>query len=60
MDSSIVSRDMIRDKARAAFARGASRDDHGFNWFCTAVISTWQHEWDLCAAEQQLDEVSPP
>ncbi len=50
MDQSIISRDMIRQKARAAFNRGAGRDDHGFNWFCTAVIATWQHEWDLCAA----------
>jgi hypothetical protein len=63
MDLSIVSRDMIREKARAAHARGAGRDQHGFNWFCTAVISTWQHEWDLCEAEkagQQLAEACPP
>jgi hypothetical protein len=67
MDVSIISRDMIKDKAREAFARGVGRDDHGFNWFCTEVISTWQHEWDVCAAEawgfeldQQLAEACPP
>ena len=64
MEGSIISRDMIREKARAAHARGATRDQHGFNWFCTAVISTWQHEWDLCEAEKQqatqLAEACPP
>lgn len=67
MDHSIISRDMIKAKAREAFARGAGRDDHGFNWHSTAVIATWQHEWDLCAAEhsretgnQQLAEACPP
>lgn len=67
MDTSIISRDMIKAKARDAFARGVGRDDHGFNWHSTAVISTWQHEWDLCAAEnpretgnQHLAESCPP
>lgn len=60
MDQSIISHAMIREKARAAFARGVGRDGHGFNLFCTAVISTWQHEWDLCmqewyAAQQQTE-----
>lgn len=55
MDTSIVSRDMIKAKARAAHARGAGRDDHGFNWFCTAVISIWQYEWDLCEAERSRE-----
>lgn len=63
----IISRDMIRQKARAAFQRGAGRDDHGFNWHCVAAIATWQDEWDRCAAEawgfeldQQLAEACPP
>lgn len=67
MDTSIISRDMIKAKARDAFKRGAGRDDHGFNWHSTAVIATWQHEWDLCAAEawgftldEQLAEACPP
>lgn len=71
MDVSIISRDMIREKARAAFKRGVGRDGHGFNWHCTEVIATWQREWDLCAAEawgfsldeqagQQLAEACPP
>lgn len=66
MDHPIISIDMIREKARTAFARGAGRDDHGFNWHSTAVISTWQHEWDRCAAEawgftldEQLAECPP-
>jgi len=58
MDTSIVSRDMIATKARAAFERGAGRNDHNFNWHCTAAIEVWQAEWDLCQAEQV--EVSPP
>jgi hypothetical protein len=46
----IISRDMIAAKARAAFAQGAGRDDHGFNWHSTAAIDAWQGEWDRCAA----------
>lgn len=69
----IISRDMIAAKARAAFARGAGREDHGFNWHSLAAIDAWQAEWDICAAEKhrdhvtglgklvgQLAEVSPP
>lgn len=51
----IISRDMIAAKARAAFAQGAGRDDHGFNWHSTAAIDVWQAEWDVCLAEQQQD-----
>lgn len=44
----IISRAMIVDKARAAFARGAGRDDHGFNWHSVDAIATWQAAWDEC------------
>jgi hypothetical protein len=47
----IVSRETIRERARAAFARGAGRDDHGMNWFAPAVVD-WQAEWDRCAAAE--------
>jgi hypothetical protein len=49
----IVSKDMIRAKARAAFHRGAHRDDHGFNWHSTAAIETWQAEWDRCEKQSK-------
>lgn len=60
--TSIISRAMIVDKARAAFARGAGRDDHGFNWHSIDAIATWQDAWDVCAAEagQQLAGSNPP
>ncbi len=65
MDSPIIPIDMIQKKARAQFARGAGRDDHGFNWHCVAAIDTWQDEWDRCEAEfneafDQLAEACPP
>jgi hypothetical protein len=56
----IISKDMIRAKARAAHARGAGRDDHGFNWHSSCAIETWQEEWDLCQADAEQLEVSPP
>ena len=56
----IISIAMIEAKARAAFARGAGRDDHGFNWHATAAITPWQEEWDRCAIEAEQLEVSPP
>jgi hypothetical protein len=49
MDHSIIPRSAICAKAQAAFARGAGRDEHGFNWHAAAV-PTWQAEWDRCAA----------
>jgi len=58
MDQAIVSLDMIRAKARAAFGRGVGRDEHNFNWHSTDTIAIWQAEWDKCAAEQR--EASPP
>jgi len=60
--TTIISRDMIQAKARAAFARGAGRDDHGFNWHSIDAIATWQEAWDACAVEagQQLAGSNPP
>ena len=58
MDQAIVSLDMIRAKARAAFDRGVDRDGHNFNWHSTETIAIWQTEWDKCAAEQR--KASPP
>lgn len=61
MNDQIITIAMIEEKARCAFERGASRDDHGFNWHSPA-IAAWQAEWDRCAAEAwgfEL-EVSPP
>lgn len=46
----IISRDMIRAKARSAFERNVPRDGHGFNWHSKDAIRTWQAEWDWCAS----------
>lgn len=45
MTEAIISRDTIRARARAAFARGAGRDDHNMNPG-SAAIADWQAEWD--------------
>lgn len=70
MDAPIIPVAMIEEKARAAYARGAGRDDHGFNWHSTTAIDVWQAEWDRCAAAEAAKltvkpmlaqvEVSPP
>lgn len=52
MDQPIVSQETIREKARAAFARGVGRDDHKMNWHATA-IAVWQDEWDKQSALAQ-------
>jgi hypothetical protein len=52
MSEFIVSIDHIREKARAAHAAGAGRDDHHMNWHAPALV-TWQDEWDRCEAAQQ-------
>lgn len=52
MTDPIISKDMIRAKARAAHAKGAGHDDHGFNWHSTCAIDTWQEEWDLCERQE--------
>ena len=53
VDESIVSRQAIRDRARAAFLRGAGREDHNMNWHAPAV-KEWQAQWDDCQAELLL------
>lgn len=52
MDSPIIPVDMLQAKTRAAFNRGAGRDDHGFNWHCVDAIATYHAEWDRCAAAE--------
>jgi hypothetical protein len=61
MDQPIISREMITAKARSAHARGAGRDDHGFNLGAPA-IETWQAEWDRLNGQLRhlVVEVSPP
>lgn len=67
MDS-IISRDTIRARARAAFERGEARDSHDMNPEAVA-LAVWLEEYDLRTAEQSQDrrwnatelaEVSPP
>jgi hypothetical protein len=58
MNDQIVSRDHIREKARRAYARGAGRDDHGFNWHSRDAIETWQREWDRQDSEWTLSRKS--
>lgn len=50
MPDQIVSRDAIRDKAREAFERGASRDSHHMNWHAAARV-TWLQEYDRLAGQ---------
>lgn len=52
MDSPIIPVHMLQAKAQAAYARGAGRDDHGFNWHSVDAIATYQAEWDRCAAAE--------
>lgn len=56
----IISRDLIRAKARSAYGRNVPRDGHGFNWHCKDAIRTWQAEWDWCAtlAKRQAEVVT--
>jgi hypothetical protein len=62
MTDTIIPIAMIQAKARAAFDRGAGREDHGFNWHSVDAIATWQAEFDRCAlhAGQQLAEAGSP
>lgn len=48
--SEIISREQIRERARAAFKAGRSRDSHEMNWHALA-LPTWLHEYDQLAAE---------
>jgi hypothetical protein len=62
MTHQIISKEMIRAKARAAYMRGAERDDHGMN-FGSPAIEDWQNEWDRCErlvrkAEHMMAEVA--
>ena len=48
-DGALVTREMIRNRARAAFMGGKSRDSHGMNpW--TAAAQTWLHAYDTLAS----------
>lgn len=49
MTDQVISKDAIRQKARAAHAAGRGRDDHQMNWHSPA-LATWQEEWDRCEA----------
>lgn len=48
-DGAIISREMIRNMARSAFAAGRSRDSHGMNAGAEAR-TTWLHEYDRLSA----------
>jgi hypothetical protein len=52
MDGPIIPVDLIQAKTRAAYKRGAGRDEHGFNWHSVDAIATYQAEWDRCAAAE--------
>lgn len=58
MNTPIITKDSIRAKARAAFAAGAGRDDHEFNWHSADAIEVWQDEWDRCAAERTIRAIA--
>lgn len=55
MNEQIVSREQIRERARAAFRAGQSRDSHHMNWNATARV-TWLQEYDRLAALARLSE----
>lgn len=48
-DGSIISREVIRDKARKAFWSGLPRSAHEMNWHA-AALPTWLAEYDRVAA----------
>lgn len=50
----IISRETIEDRARAAHEAGQDRGSHGFNWHASA-LQTWQAEWDRCEAVAKAD-----
>lgn len=54
--SSIISREMIRERARCAFAAGKCRDDHEMNWHA-AALAEWLEAYDQAAAEAKQPEV---
>lgn len=48
MTDQIVSRETVRARARAAYARGAARDSHHMNLNAPALVD-WLEEFDRCA-----------
>lgn len=52
MDHSIISRDLIRRKARTAFAKGLPRDAHNMNP-ASLALQDWLDEYDRCADAAQ-------
>lgn len=50
MSTPIFSRETMRARGATAFAAGAGRNDHNFNWHSTAAIADWQQGWDDAAA----------
>jgi len=61
MDGSIISRDIIRAKARRAFEQGRGRASHDMNPGSPALVD-WLDEYDRCtreALEQLLTEERP-
>lgn len=57
----IVSIDHIKAKARANFAAGRKRNEHGMNPWAPA-LKTWLAEWDRCKefAESVADKGARP
>ena len=56
MDDPIISRDLIRAKARSAFDRKVKRNQHGMPPDAPA-LADWLDEWDRCAAAQHARAV---
>ncbi len=53
-DHSIISRDAIRTRARAAFTAGRGRDSHNMNPGA-AALATWLEEYDRLTNEHRHD-----
>lgn len=51
---SIISKEAIQARARAAHEAGRSRDEHGFNWHADALVH-WLAEFDRCEAVAKAD-----
>lgn len=49
MSHQIVSREMIRQRARFAFLHGQDRDSHNMN--PSNALDTWLAEWDRLSTE---------
>lgn len=58
MNTPIISREFIRERARAAFAAGHSRDDHNMNWHAPA-LATWLAEYDRLAGTPPRSHAAP-